>query len=36
MKKEIYRLLTEEVPKLLELDVVTSLEVKGQFHIMVI
>jgi len=33
MKKEIDRLLTEEIPKLAHFDLVTSVEVKGQFYI---
>jgi len=32
MKKEIDRLLTEEIPKLTQFDFVTSVEVKGQFY----
>jgi len=34
MKKEIDRLLTEEIPKLAHFDLVTSLEVKGQFYML--
>jgi len=33
MKKEIDRLLTEEIPKLIEFDLVTSVEVKGWFYL---
>jgi len=33
MKKEIDRLLTEEIPKLIKFDFVASVEVKGQFYI---
>jgi len=32
MKKEIDRLLTEEIPKLMDFDLVASVEVKGQFY----
>jgi len=32
MKKEIDRLLTEEIPKLTRFDLVTSMEVTGQFY----
>jgi len=32
MKKEIDRLLTEEIPKLMGSDPVTSVEVKGHFY----
>jgi len=34
MKKEIDRLLTEEIPKLIEFDLVTFMEVKGQFDML--
>jgi len=34
MKKEINRLLTEEVPKLIEFDLVASVEVKGWFYML--
>jgi len=34
MKKEIDRLVTEEIPKLIEFDFVTSVEVKGQFYML--
>jgi len=34
MKKEIDRLLTEEIPKLMGFDPVASVEVKGQFYML--
>jgi len=34
MKKEIDRLLTEEIPKLIEFDLVTSVKVKGWFYML--
>jgi len=34
MKKEIDRLLTEEIPKLIEFSLVASVEVKGQFYML--
>jgi len=32
MKKEIDRLLTEEIPKLMDFGLVTSLDVKGRCY----
>jgi len=34
MKTEIDRLLTEEIPKLTRFELVTSVEVKGQFYML--
>jgi len=34
MKKEIDRLLKEEIPKLIEFDLVASVKIKGQFYML--